>query len=84
MASLAVGNRQPAGEHFRRRAGHEDGAWSSGPVQLEVAAGEMGKDPPVGPARQDSGDADGTGAGAAGQGDAGARVPRSASGPRTG
>ena len=48
---------------------------SLGPVELEVAAGEMGDDRAAGAAGEHAGDADGTGAGAARQRDPRAALP---------
>src|SRR5208337_2849823 len=62
-------------EDLRRRAGHEDRRLSIRPIQNELAAGKMGQDAPPGPARQDAGDTDGTGPGAAGECNAGATFP---------
>ena len=46
-----------------------------GPLQLEVAARQVGQDRPAGSAGQHAGDADRAGAGAAGQGDPRAALP---------
>ena len=61
-------------EDFHRRAGHVD-VPVFGPMQLEVAAGQMGENLPLGPAAQHAGHADGAGPRAAGQGNS--PLPRS-------
>src|SRR5689334_5722782 len=54
---------------------HVDVVVVLGPGQQEVAAGQVGGDLAAGPAGEDAGDADGAGAGAAGESLAGAALP---------
>src|SRR5260370_19223429 len=63
-------------ENLAGRPGHEDGRLVERPLELEVAPRQMSEDQAVGPPCEHSGDADGAGTRAAGQGDPRAALPR--------
>ena len=66
---------QFAAEDFDGGAGHVDVVVGFVPFDLQVAAEQVDRDAAIGAAGQDAGDADGTGAGAAGERLAGAALP---------
>ena len=64
-------------EDFDGGSGHVDAVVVAGPVEFEVASGEVCSDLPVASVCEGGGDGGGAGAGTAGQGDAAASFPGS-------